>query len=90
MVEIRPVAADAKEVEQEIVGFRMQKFRLRAVAAVHMVSEPFQHASDLGHNRRPQRRRRRVDLALLGFATIAGRRLQQRGFIALIGIHQPD
>ena len=54
MVEIRPVAADAREVEQEIVGFRMQEFRLRAVAAVHMVSEPFQHASDLGHNRRPR------------------------------------
>src|SRR5262245_20206882 len=53
MVEIRSVTADAKEVEQEIIGFRMQDFRLRAVAAVHMVSKSFQHASDLGHNRCP-------------------------------------
>jgi len=41
MVEIRPVTTDAKEVQQEIVGFRVQEFRLRAVAAVHMVREPF-------------------------------------------------
>ena len=90
MLEIRPVAADAREVEQEIVGFRMQEFRLRAVAAVHMVSEPFQHASNLGHNRGTQRRRRRVGFALLGFHTVAGRGLQHRSFIALIGVYQPD
>jgi hypothetical protein len=90
MIEIRPVAADAREVEEEIIGFRMQKFRLRAVAAVHMVSEPFQHARNLGHNRGTQRCRCRVGFALLGFHTVAGRGLQNRGFITLIGIHQPD
>jgi hypothetical protein len=38
----------------------------------------------------PPEARRRVGLALLGFNTVAGRRLQHCGFIALIGIHQPD
>src|SRR5262245_55600539 len=90
MIEIHPVAADAREVEQEIVGFRMQEFRLRAVATVHMVSEPFQHASNLGYNRGTQRRWRRINFALLGFHTVTGRGRQNGGFIALIGIHQPD
>ena len=90
MVEIRPVAADAREVEQEIVGFRMQEFGLRAIAAVHMIREPFQHAGDLRHNGHPQRCWHRVGFALLRCATVAGRRLQNRSFIALIGVHQPD